>query len=445
MQLAMNKARSVKRLCTIAWGALVMLLISSIAGATAPPIEIMMESTVRIVCKIGDKIGSGSGFVIDNGRKVVTNWHVVEGTLQGGAAGVYLGEGNVVQTQVAWHSEREDLAILDVSQKLDKPSVVFAPGNLVKEAQIVYALCFPGAADNADVVDINTSLATVKISNGIISACVISANGVAYFQTDAAINPGNSGGPLFNQYGQVVGINVAKALKKAFIVGPDGRSATTERLPVGEGIGWAIQADQLMTELDRLHIPYDKASVLMNYPLFRFWKENPMLSLLISAVFLVSLAGLFVGLSTKGRVVIREVATRRKAVLTRHGPVEEKRKSTKTQKPVLISIAGEFASNIIELGEDPLTIGRDPRSSQLVFPKTVEKISRRHCTVWYDAEARRFFIEDCWSVNGTFLENGKRISSGQKFPLESGARFYLTDKRQIFEVRLEYAADIGGF
>lgn len=434
MQFGMNKGESVKRLCTIVRGTLAMMLISSIAMA-APPIETMTESTVFILCKTGDVWGRGSGFVIDNGRKVVTNWHVVQGTAQGGAAGVYLGGGNLVPAQVTWHSERKDLAILDVSQKLDRPSVVFTSSNLVKEADIVYALGFPGAAD--DAVDINTSQATVKISNGIISARVVSTNGVAWFQTDAAINPGNSGGPLFNQYGQVVGINVAKALESAYIVGPDGRSPTTKRLPVGEGIGWAIQADQLMSELDRLHIPYHKASVFMNFPLFRFWKESPILFVLILAIFFVSLSGLFVGLSAKGRVVIKEVATKGKDLLTRRGPVEKKRKSRKTQKPVLICIAGEFASNIIELGEVPLTIGRDPRLSQLVFPKTIDNVSRRHCIVWYDADASRFFIEDCCSANGTFLENGKRILSDEKFPLRSGARFYLNDKSQLFEVRLE--------
>ena len=34
---------------------------------------------------------------------------------------------------------------------------------------------------------------------------------VELLQTDAAINPGNSGGPLFDQYGRIMGINVAIA------------------------------------------------------------------------------------------------------------------------------------------------------------------------------------------------------------------------------------------
>ena len=50
-------------------------------------------------------------------------------------------------------------------------------------------------------------------------------------QVDAAINPGNSGGPLFNERGEVVGIN--------------GRITVRDRGRVNTGVGFAISSNQL--------------------------------------------------------------------------------------------------------------------------------------------------------------------------------------------------------
>jgi serine protease Do len=67
------------------------------------------------------------------------------------------------------------------------------------------------------------------VTSGIVSARGRSLNGQYddYIQVDAAINMGNSGGPLFDQAGNVIGINSA-------IISPSGANA---------GIGFSIPSD----------------------------------------------------------------------------------------------------------------------------------------------------------------------------------------------------------
>lgn len=55
-------------------------------------------------------------------------------------------------------------------------------------------------------------------------------------QIDTAINHGNSGGPLFNSYGEVVGIVTAK-------------TSQTNNGDVAEGLGFAIPIDDVLTML----------------------------------------------------------------------------------------------------------------------------------------------------------------------------------------------------
>ncbi len=53
------------------------------------------------------------------------------------------------------------------------------------------------------------------VSSGIVSALnrdiTVDGQEMNLLQTDASINPGNSGGGLFNQYGQLIGLVVAKS------------------------------------------------------------------------------------------------------------------------------------------------------------------------------------------------------------------------------------------
>ncbi|MBM4257053.1 MAG: FHA domain-containing protein [Deltaproteobacteria bacterium] len=107
------------------------------------------------------------------------------------------------------------------------------------------------------------------------------------------------------------------------------------------------------------------------------------------------------------------------------------------QKPVLRALEGHFQGSVVELTDEPLTIGRDPRNCQLVFPPNMTEIGRTHCILGFDKTVQAFLLEDCGSTNGTFLRAGERIVPGSAKRLQPGEQFYLSNPMTTFEVNIE--------
>lgn len=105
-------------------------------------------------------------------------------------------------------------------------------------------------------------------------------------------------------------------------------------------------------------------------------------------------------------------------------------------KPVLIGISGQYAGQRIDLRDIRVTIGRDPEVAHLIYDSRSEDISRRHCTLFFDDNNGNFVLED-YSSNGTFIEPNVRLAHGRPVYLNHGDRFYLVDRSDLFEVRLE--------
>lgn len=103
--------------------------------------------------------------------------------------------------------------------------------------------------------------------------------------------------------------------------------------------------------------------------------------------------------------------------------------------PMLCGVRGEFAGVELELGEDPVIIGRDPEHSQLVFVGDAPSVSGRHCSVRFDAQRQAIVLEDLSSTNGTFLRTGERVAAGVPQLLGPADAFYLGDPDVLFEVR----------
>ncbi len=105
-------------------------------------------------------------------------------------------------------------------------------------------------------------------------------------------------------------------------------------------------------------------------------------------------------------------------------------------RPVIKGISGYFASQTLELVENQLIIGRDPRMAQLVYPQQREEISRKHVTIRFDEKTHKFNLTDS-SSNGTFLSSNQKLEPGEAYYLNSGDRFYLAEPNEVFEVKVE--------
>lgn len=100
----------------------------------------------------------------------------------------------------------KDVAVL----KLDKtnlPTVTLGDDSKLRTGDKVYAMGYPAVATLNDALNVSKAIQEPTLTSGIISARKEMAGGWNILQTDAAIHGGNSGGPLFNEAGEVIGIN----------------------------------------------------------------------------------------------------------------------------------------------------------------------------------------------------------------------------------------------
>ena len=81
--------------------------------------------------------------------------------------------------------------------------------------------------------------------------------------------------------------------------------------------------------------------------------------------------------------------------------------------------------------EDSLVIGRKESTCNVVFPKSVEGISRAHCRI--EERKSKATLTDLGSSYGTYL-NGDKLEPNVPHILHDGDTFYLGDRSNMFTV-----------
>ncbi len=150
----------------------------------------------------------GSGFIISKEGYILTNAHVIEDVDK---INIILSNHKEFEAKLIGIDKKTDIALIKIKSWKDLPTVSLGDSDKLKVGEWVVAIGNPFGLEHT-------------VTAGIVSAKgrVIGAGPYDDFiQTDASINPGNSGGPLFDIYGEVVGINTAI-------------------VPQGQGIGFAI-------------------------------------------------------------------------------------------------------------------------------------------------------------------------------------------------------------
>jgi Do/DeqQ family serine protease len=177
--------------------------------------------------------GTGSGFIISEDGRILTNAHVVEDADE---VTVVLKDGRRFEGQVVGADPVTDVAVVKI-EATGLPTAKLGNSDNLVPGQWAIAIGNPLGLNNT-------------VTQGIISATGRSGSDIGvrdkrldFIQTDAAINPGNSGGPLLNAQGEVIGVNTA-------IIGG------------AQGLGFAIPietaqrvANQLIT-IGRVEHPY---------------------------------------------------------------------------------------------------------------------------------------------------------------------------------------------
>jgi len=144
--------------------------------------------------------GVGSGFVYDHTGNIITNNHVVEDAEK---ITVTFIDGKSYDAKIIGTDAYSDLAVIKIPPNTSLNPLTIGNSDLLKVGEGVTAIGNPYGLSGSMTSGIVSQIGrTIPSQNSAFSIPGV-------IQTDAAINPGNSGGPLFNLYGDVIGVTTA--------------------------------------------------------------------------------------------------------------------------------------------------------------------------------------------------------------------------------------------
>jgi len=221
-----------------------MLVFNPVARAVDPIVLQEQNRRIAVINKVAPSVvaifspggrGGGSGVLIDPAGYALTNYHVVRG------AGTFmkcgLNNGKLYDAVVVGIDPTGDVALVKLLGRNDFPTAKLGDSDKLQPGDGTYAMGNPFLLAN----DFRPTV-TYGIVSGTHRYQFPAGTFLEYtdcIQIDTSINPGNSGGPLFNEAGELVGIN--------------GRGSFEKRGRVNSGAGYAISINQIKHFMGHLH------------------------------------------------------------------------------------------------------------------------------------------------------------------------------------------------
>ena len=173
---------------------------------------------VNIFGQATTSAASGSGFVLTQDGYIVTNHHVIAEAAKDPSVTIEVAfaDGQKFPARLIGSARENDTAVIKIEAQ-GLTAVTLGDSEQLVVGEPVYAIGNP------------LGELTYTLTDGIVSAkdrLISTGQDVTLnmLQTNCAINPGNSGGPLFDSYGNVIGITTAKYTQSGSGVSAEGLS-----------------------------------------------------------------------------------------------------------------------------------------------------------------------------------------------------------------------------
>ena len=182
-------------------------------------------TSVNIFGQTTTSAASGSGFVLTQDGYIVTNYHVIEDAVDDSSVSIEVSfaDGAQYTATLVGGEQDNDVAVLKIDATGLQP-VTLGDSEQLVVGETVYTIGNPLGELTYSLTDGLVSaldrLITTSSTNQTTGQKETTTLNV--LQTNCDINPGNSGGPLFDSYGNVVGIVTAKYTQTSSGVSAEG-------------------------------------------------------------------------------------------------------------------------------------------------------------------------------------------------------------------------------